>query len=93
MPLLRLTIMTALAFAALPAIAADQTVTLAVENMYCAACPHIVSKSLKRVEAVTAVTVSSKEKSATVRYDDAKAGLADFIKATTEAGYPSSPKS
>lgn len=93
MTLLRPVILAALALIALPAVAADRTVTLAVENMFCAACPHIVSKSLNRIEGVIGVTVSNEEKSATVKYDDAKASVADFIKATTEAGYPSSPKS
>lgn len=93
MTLLRPAILTALALLALPAVAAERTVTLAVENMYCAACPHIVSKSLSRVEGVIDVAVSNEEKCATVKYDDAKASIADFIKATTEAGYPSSPKS
>lgn len=83
----------ALALSAVPAIAAERTVTLAVENMYCAACPHIVSKSLDRVDGVIDVVVSNEEKSATVTFDDAKASIDDLIKATTEAGYPSSPKS
>ncbi len=93
MALLRPAILAALALVALPVAAAERTVTLAVENMYCAACPHIVSKSLTRVEGVIGVTVSNEEKSATVKYDDDKASIADLIKATTEAGYPSSPKS
>lgn len=93
MTLIRPIILAALALVALPTVAAERTVTLAVENMYCAACPHIVLKSLNRVEGVVGVTVSNEEKSATVKYDDAKARIADLIKATTEAGYPSSPKS
>ena len=76
-----------------PALAAERNVTLAIENMYCAACPHIVSKSLNRVAGVKDVAVSNKHHTAIIKYDDAKAGIEDLIKATTEAGYPSSPRS
>ena len=76
-----------------PALAAERNVTLAIENMYCAACPHIVSKSLNRVAGVTDVAVSNEHRTATVKYDDAKTGIDDLIKATTDAGYPSSPRS
>jgi mercuric ion binding protein len=69
--------------------AGERTVTLAVENMYCAACPHIVSKSLDRVDGVVAVAVSNEDKTATVTFDDARASVADLIRATTDAGYPS----
>ena len=44
-------------FASSAAFAAEKTITLAVKNMYCAACPHTVTA------------------------------------ATTDAGYPSAPKS
>ena len=69
--------------------AGERTVTLAVENMYCAACPYIVSKSLDRIDGVVAVAVSNEDKTATVTFDDARASVADLIKATTDAGYPS----
>ncbi len=69
--------------------AGERTVSLAVENMYCSACPHIVSKSLDRVDGVVAVAVSNETKTATVTFDDARASIADLIKATTDAGYPS----
>lgn len=73
--------------------AGEKTVTLAVENMFCAACPHIVSKSLDRIDGVVAVAVSNEEKTATVTFDDARANVADLIKATTDAGYPSQARS
>jgi len=69
--------------------AGERTVTLAVENMFCAACPHIVSKSLDRIDGVVAVAVSNEKKTATVTFDDARASVADLIQATTDAGYPS----
>jgi mercuric ion transport protein len=73
--------------------AADRTVTLAVSNMYCAACPSIVKSSLEAVPGVAKVAVSYKDKTATVIYDDAKADVSQLTSATTKAGYPSAPKS
>ena len=39
------------------AIAAERTVTLAVDNMYCSACPYTVKQSLTKVAGVTEATV------------------------------------
>ena len=73
--------------------AADRTVTLAVNNMDCAACPSIVKGSLEAVPGVIHVVVSYKDKTAVVSYDDAKIDVKSMTTATTNAGYPSSPKS
>ena len=73
--------------------AEDRTVTLAVNNMDCAACPSIVKGSLEAVPGVAKVAVSFKDKTATVIYDDAKANVNQLTSATTKAGYPSAPKS
>jgi len=73
--------------------AAEKTVTLAVKNMYCTACPHTVKASLQAVPGVKAVTVSYKDKMAIVTYDDARTDVTALTRATTEAGYPSAPKS
>ena len=67
--------------------------TLAVENMTCTACPHIVKGSLAAVAGVSHVVVSFADKTATVTYDDAKAAIPALVRATTDAGYPSAPKS
>jgi mercuric ion binding protein len=75
------------------AMAADRTVTLAVNNMDCAACPSIVKGSLQAVPGVAKVAVSFKDKTATIVYDDAKADVNKLTSATTKAGYPSAPKS
>ncbi len=75
------------------AVAGDKTVTLAVNNMDCAACPSIVKGSLEAVPGVAKVAVSFKDKTATVIYDDAKADVNQLTSATTKAGYPSAPKS
>src|SRR5262245_52036111 len=71
--------------------AADETVTLAVQNMSCADCPFIVRKSLENVPGVSKVTVSYKEKTAIVTYDGAKVDVTALTGATTKAGYPSAP--
>ena len=75
------------------AFAADKTITLAVNNMNCAACPSIVKGSLEAVPGVARVAVSYKDKTATVIYDDAKANVNQLTSATTKAGYPSVPRS
>jgi mercuric ion binding protein len=75
------------------ALAGDKTVTLAVNNMDCAACPSIVKGSLEAVPGVAKVAVSFKDKTATVIYDDAKANVNQLTSATTKAGYPSAPRS
>ena len=83
----------AVAIIASPAVmAADKTITLAVSNMDCAACPSIVKGSLQAVPGVAKVAVSFKDKTATVVYDDAKADVNQLTTATTKAGYPSAPK-
>jgi mercuric ion binding protein len=75
------------------AVAAERTITLAVNNMDCAACPSIVKGSLEAVPGVAKVGVSFKDKTATIVYDDAKADVKQLTSATTNAGYPSTPKS
>jgi mercuric ion binding protein len=75
-----------------PALAAERTVKLAVQNMYCAACPYTVKSSLQAVPGVKAVSVSFEDKTAVVTYDDTKTNVKALTTATTNAGYPSSPK-
>ena len=77
--------------AAGPAIAAEKTVTLAVDNMYCSACPYTVKQSLAKVAGVATAAVSYEKKTATVTYDDQKTTVAALTAATTQAGYPSHP--
>ncbi len=74
------------------ALAAERTVTLNVRNMYCAACPTIVRKSLEAVPGVAKVVVSYKQKTAIVTYDDVKTNVRALTTATTNAGYPSAPR-
>lgn len=79
----------ALLLLATGAAAAEQRVTLAVENMTCASCPYIVEKSLERVDGVIAATVSFEQRTAVVRYDDTRTRIDALTRATANAGYPS----
>jgi mercuric ion binding protein len=72
-----------------PVLAGESTVTLAVRNWYCAACPHIIKQSLAAVPGVTNVTVSDKTKTASVTFDDTKTDVKSLTEATAGAGYPS----
>jgi mercuric ion binding protein len=81
----------ALGALASPALAGETTVTLAVRNWYCAACPHVVKESLAAVLGVTNVAVSDKTKTAVVTFDDTRADVKALTEATTAAGYPSFP--
>lgn len=74
------------------AMAEQKTITLAVENMYCEACPYMVKKTIEKVAGVSKVTVSFKEKTAVVMFDDARATVKDVTDAATNAGFPSTPK-
>lgn len=84
---------TAIAFLASSAgFAAEKTITLAVENMYCADCPLVIRKSLEVVPGVSKAVVSYKDKTAIVTYDDRRTDVTALIRATTNAGYPSAPR-
>ena len=67
----------------LPALAAQQTVTLSVPGMTCSACPITVKAALKRVDGVSAVDVRYEERDATVTYDDEKTSVEALTQATT----------
>jgi periplasmic mercuric ion binding protein len=73
--------------------AGEQTVTLAVQNMYCSACPITVKSALEAVPGVAKVAVSYADKTAVVTFDDATAAVPALITATTNAGYPAALKS
>jgi mercuric ion binding protein len=74
------------------AAAATKTVTLSVPGMNCAACPITVKKALNGVPGVSKAEVSYDNKEATVTFDDAKAKVDALLKATADAGYPSTVK-
>ena len=79
-----------LSFAALAA--GQQTAVLDVQNMTCGLCPITVKKSLQKVPGVAEAKVDFDKKTATVKFDSDKADVAALVKATTEAGFPSSAR-
>ena len=70
--------------------AQPQTVVLDIQNMTCEVCPITVRKALDKVPGVAAVKVDFDKKTATVKFDPDRANIAALVKATTDAGYPSS---
>lgn len=87
---LLIAILLATPFAALAA--EPQTVVLDVQNMTCALCPITVKKALDKVPGVAAIKVDLDKKTATVKFDPDRANVATLVKATTNAGYPSSAR-
>ncbi len=72
-----------------PAWAASCTVALAIPGMTCAACPLTLKIALNRVAGVTATTVNFDSRQAVVTFDDAKTSAESLVRATGDAGYPS----
>lgn len=72
----------------LPAWAAEQTLTFAVEKMDCPVCPITVKKAMENVDGVAAVTVDFDTKTATVTFDDDVTSYETVGEASTNAGYP-----
>ena len=77
-----------------PALAAEQTATLRIENMYCASCPYIVKQTLAQVPGVTSVDISYERAAAVVvaivDYDDTQADVTALMAATSGVGFPAS---
>jgi len=67
--------------------AEPQTVVLDVQNMTCELCPITVKKALDKVPGVAKIDLA--KKTATVKFDPERANVAALVKATTNAGYPS----
>ncbi len=72
--------------------AATKTVTLNVPGMTCPTCPITIKKALNKVQGVSKVEVNYEKKQAVVTFDDAKTDTKTLVKATTDAGYPSTPE-
>jgi mercuric ion binding protein len=71
-------------------LAADpQTVVLDVQNMTCELCPITVKKALDKVPGVATTKIDLDKKTATVKFDPDRTNVATLIKATTNAGFPS----
>lgn len=69
--------------------AAPKTATLDVRNMTCPVCPITIRKALEKVSGVMDAKVDYKHKTATVEYDPTEVDLSALIRATTNAGFPS----
>jgi mercuric ion binding protein len=82
----------ALLVAALPLAtlaAPPQTVVLEVRNMTCGLCPLTVKKSLEKLPGVSQAKIDDHKKIATVTFDAERTNAAALVKATTDAGFPS----
>ena len=70
---------------------ADQTITLAVENMSCGHCSGMVQKTLEAISGLSDISVDLGAKKA--KFSTQDPGLvAQAIEAVTNAGYPASLK-
>jgi mercuric ion binding protein len=69
--------------------ATPQTAVLDVQNMTCELCPVTVKKSLEKVPGVSQARIDFAKKTATVMFDADKTNATALVKATTDAGYPS----
>jgi mercuric ion binding protein len=74
------------------ALAETKTVTLAVPGMNCDLCPLTIKTAIARVPGVASVDASYEKKQAVVTFDDSKTSVEALMKATANAGYPSTLK-
>jgi len=72
-----------------PTWAAVRTVTLSVPGMACPTCPITIRTALDRVHGVEGIESNVAKRTVTIRYDDDKTAPSALMKATTNAGYPS----
>ena len=91
MKLLRVTMLLA-ALGSPTAFAETKTVTLSVPGMNCDLCPLTIKKAISRVPGVVSVEASYESKQAVVTFDDRRASVDALMKATANAGYPSTLK-
>lgn len=77
----------------LAALAGDsQTVVLDVHKMTCSLCSITVQKALEKLPGVAGAKIDYEKKTATVRFDPEKVSPAALAKATTDAGFPATPR-
>ena len=70
----------------------SQSAVLDVQNMTCNLCPVTVKKSLEHVPGVSQARIDFEKKTAMVTFDADKTTAAALVKATTDAGYPSTAR-
>ncbi len=75
--------------AGVPARAAERSVLLAIDNLFCPSCPYIVRQTLLRVPGVHFAEVSYEDKTALVVFDDGQTDAAALTEATARNGFPS----
>lgn len=85
-------LLASLAIAAGAHAAGAHSATLVVSNMTCATCPIAVRKALERVPGVESAKVDFTTKLAVVTFDPTKAKPEALVKATADAGFPSTVK-
>lgn len=73
--------------------ASFRQVVLKVEGMTCATCPKTVKAALTKIDGVYRVEATFEPPEAAVRFDPAQTSVEALVRATKNAGYPSSPKS
>ncbi len=76
----------------LSALAKPQTVTLDLPTMDCPMCPVTIKMALQKVEGVTNAEVSLETKQAVIVFEDTVTDAVALVRATTNAGYPSTIK-
>lgn len=69
--------------------ATPQTAVLDLQNMTCELCQVTVKKSLEKVAGVSQARVDFAKKTATVTFDADRTNASALVKATTDAGFPS----
>ena len=69
-------------------VAAEQTVTFAVDKMTCALCPVTVKRAMEGVEGVRTVEIDFEARTATVVFDTAATSAEAIATASANAGYP-----
>lgn len=72
--------------------AAPNTAVLDVQNMTCSLCQVTVKKSLQNVPGVKDARIDFDKKTATVTFDSDKTATSALVKATTDAGFPSTAR-
>jgi len=88
--MIRITTFLMLLLFAPPALAAERTITMNVENMTCAVCPVTVRTAMAAVPGVKDVKVDFANKTAVVVFDDAQATTDGIAEASRLAGFPAS---
>ncbi|MDE4099710.1 heavy-metal-associated domain-containing protein [Phaeobacter gallaeciensis] len=78
--------------AAAQSVAAEETMTFAIEHMTCALCPITVKRAMEGVDGVRSVEVDFDAKTATVVFDTATTSAETISAASTQAGYPARKK-